>query len=946
MSSSETVGVHLRMNTKDIEKELKEIDDRLKKLKTEKPQIEIRAEKLKNAKTEINKISIELKELSAKKAMIKADTTDVAKGKKQIAEINTQMDKLRARKAVLQVSTEKLKGADRDAKNLTKEMDQLNKRKAILQVDAEDAVKAEEQMGRLTEKIHEVNTTKASVSVSSALSGMGSELQGAGDKLLSLNPLNSMAGKVLGIGAAVKVVDAGVNQLKNSVGGAVSRFDTMEKYPKVMQSLGFEAKQSEDSIKALGDGIDGLPTTLDSIVSANQQMVSTTGDINKGTQATIALNNAFLASGADYEKSQRGTVQYLKMLSRGEVDLVSWRTLIDTMPVSLTKVANAFEFTGESAKNDLYDALNAGTISFDRFQDKLIELGTGTGELAELAKINSEGIATSFENLKNSTTKGMANVLGKFSETVKEVTGKNIPQHIDNFKGIINSTFDNINKNMDKTKPFIEKGVQLVESFVEKLKAFNWKGFLDGMKEGFTEVKNVGMALFNTFVKPIAKLFGKGDISKGLGKLPFQLFLLGHGLKFAGGAFKLLGGGFSILEKLNKFKGVQLPFLKESGSKVSPKVDLLNNLKGTASSLANGAKNLALIYGAIKVVEEAAEAMKQVEEKIPDNFLGLARKIGAMSLGIGAIGGLATIAGKLPKEVLIKGLATVAVVSLEIMLGAEAIRQLGEKISADFIGVVKKIGTLATAIGAMLLLVGVVGTIATLGAAAIIPGMIAVAAVSFEIMLAAEAIKQLDEKVPSDMKTIAKKIGSLSIAIGAITALDIALGGTALVFGPLIGLGALITKIVSKEIVVAAEAIKQLDDKVPNDMGSVKRKLASIVDVIQYMSHADLGGPVKAVKNKFKGVNVSTVSGILRDMGTLGTELLKFPAVDATESLKRIQGVQKVMVSLQDDKSAWEKAKDWAKSFLDDKEMGSIKKNDCLTGFNCSGLRVDRENQD
>ena len=59
----------------------------------------------------------------------------------------------------------------------------------------------------------------------------------------------------------------------------------------------------------------------------------------------------------------------------------------------------------KSAQRDLYAALKEGTVTFDDFQNKLIELGTGTGDLAKLAKENSLGIATSFGNLRNAVSK-------------------------------------------------------------------------------------------------------------------------------------------------------------------------------------------------------------------------------------------------------------------------------------------------------------------------------------------------------------------------------------------------------------------------------------------------------------------------------------------------------------------------------------------------------------
>ncbi|MBU5583942.1 hypothetical protein KQJ29_30130, partial [Enterococcus sp. S181_ASV_20] len=100
------------------------------------------------------------------------------------------------------------------------------------------------------------------------------------------------------------------NVLKNSVGDAVSRFDTMQKFPKVMKALGFSADDSKKSINKLSDGIDGLPTKLDDVVASTQQLTSITGDLDKSTDTVLALNNAFLASGASTEDANRGMQQY------------------------------------------------------------------------------------------------------------------------------------------------------------------------------------------------------------------------------------------------------------------------------------------------------------------------------------------------------------------------------------------------------------------------------------------------------------------------------------------------------------------------------------------------------------------------------------------------------------------------------------------------------------
>lgn len=276
----------------------------------------------------------------------------------------------------------------------------------------------------------------------------------------------SIASIAIGMGA-VQVASKVFGVLANSMDSAISRFDTMQRYPKVMLALGYSAEESTTSVNKLADGIDGLPTKLDDVVSTAQQMTAITGNMDKSTDATLALNNAMLASGASTSDAQRGLTQYIQMLSTGTVDLQSWKTLQETMPIGLQKTAEAMGFVGETAQRDLYSALKDGSVTFREFQNKLIELGTGTGELAKLAKINSEGIATSFGNLKNAASKGIATVITSFDTLSKKVTGKNIAQNLDSLKGAVNMTFKMIGKSIEATAPVLElaaDGIKLVAS--------------------------------------------------------------------------------------------------------------------------------------------------------------------------------------------------------------------------------------------------------------------------------------------------------------------------------------------------------------------------------------------------------------------------------------------------------------------------------------------------
>ena len=239
----------------------------------------------------------------------------------------------------------------------------------------------------------------------------------------------------------IKVASAAFSVLKDSMGAAIDRFDTFKKFPKVMEALGFSAEESKGSMDKLSNGIEGLPTKLSDVVAQTQQLTSITGDLDGSTDTVLALNNAFLASGASAEDASRGMVQYNQMLSKGQVDMQAWRSLQETMPLGLQKTAEAMGFVGKTAQQDLYKALQQGDKTFDEFNNQLVKLGTGTGQLATLAKTNSEGIATSFTNLKNAAVKGLANVLEALNNVSKQATGSTIAKNLDNLKGAVNGTF-------------------------------------------------------------------------------------------------------------------------------------------------------------------------------------------------------------------------------------------------------------------------------------------------------------------------------------------------------------------------------------------------------------------------------------------------------------------------------------------------------------------------
>src|SRR5690606_35486066 len=159
-----------------------------------------------------------------------------------------------------------------------------------------------------------------------------------------------------------------------------------------------------------------------------QRIAVMTGDLDGAVETTLALNNAFIASGASVADAERGLEQYIQTLAKGEVDLQSWRTLQETMGVALNDVAKAFGFAGKSAQMDLYQALKHGRITFDEFNAKLIELSNQTGGLADRALTAAGGIRTDWTYMNTAVVRGVTNIL----EAIDEVLADTPLQSIEN----------------------------------------------------------------------------------------------------------------------------------------------------------------------------------------------------------------------------------------------------------------------------------------------------------------------------------------------------------------------------------------------------------------------------------------------------------------------------------------------------------------------------------
>lgn len=279
--------------------------------------------------------------------------------------------------------------------------------------------------------------------VKKSLFGLGPAAEKSSGGFGSIVKSSALFGTVAG--AAMAVVTGGINAMKSSLGGAVARFDTLNAYPKVMAQMGYSTDDVTKSVGILKKGVDGLPTSLQDLTKSAQGFAILEKSATKGAETATALNDAFLASGASAGDASRGVEQYSQMLASGTVDLQSWRTLQETMPYALTKVANSFGLTGKSAERDLYAKLKSGQITVDQLNQRFVELDGGVNGFANTARTASGGIGTSFANMKNAVVNGLTNMLTAIDNGMKTAGLGGIAAIFDQMKQGIIASFAVIN---------------------------------------------------------------------------------------------------------------------------------------------------------------------------------------------------------------------------------------------------------------------------------------------------------------------------------------------------------------------------------------------------------------------------------------------------------------------------------------------------------------------
>ena len=436
--------------------------------------------------------------------------------------------------------------AEQEVSDLKKNLDKVpEKKETRFNGDGTQAAHEAEKVKAETDKVPDKKTTHYEADTEEAsnhISLLGRTQQQAESKSTSFT--SALKGTAIGMGI-YQVAAKAASAVSEQFAGAVSRFDTLNNFPKVMESMGASSKQAHQAIKTLSDGIQGLPTSLDEVATTTQVFMPLSKNANEAAKATLALNDAFLASNASTADASRGLEQYKQMLANGKVDMMGWRSVEETMPASLQKVAKSFGITSGSTQ-ELYNQLSSGKITMKELNDRFIQLDGGANGFHKTALQATNGIGTAFKNMGNRTKIALADVLTGFNDMVKTLTGTSIG--------------GNINKMTSQFGNFGKAGQQALEGLGKWLKpltpAFKALGDIIGaVFSGLKDALSVGSS-FDSITAPLknSAIYAKplNDALKGIASHKTALKAVGAAVgSIAAGflAYKSVVGTINLVKK-------------------------------------------------------------------------------------------------------------------------------------------------------------------------------------------------------------------------------------------------------------------------------------------------------------------------------------------------------------------------------------------------------------
>ena len=268
-------------------------------------------------------------------------------------------------------------------------------------------------------------------SIRSELSGVG-EAEGANVGGKFTTTFAAKMGVITGI--TQQIFSKVTQTISNQIGDAVTRADTLERFPKVMEQMGYSAEIAQSSIQKLVKGVENVPTPLNEVVSYTQQLVSVTKDVDKASDWVLAVSDAMLSNSASAEAASNATYQFVRVLTKGRPEGENWSTIMEAAPGVMLELAESLGYTSAVMGGDFYNAFQKGEVSVNDVMDALVEMDqkgiNGFASLQERAQTASSGISTTMTRMNQSISNAIRDI-------ILEIGSDNITAAIDGIKNAL-----------------------------------------------------------------------------------------------------------------------------------------------------------------------------------------------------------------------------------------------------------------------------------------------------------------------------------------------------------------------------------------------------------------------------------------------------------------------------------------------------------------------------
>ena len=203
------------------------------------------------------------------------------------------------------------------------------------------------------------------------------------------------------------VIMGAVNLFTENLDRGIARLDTIQNFPRLMQTFGFSTDVAAESVQSIQEHLDGLPGSTDEVLRLVQAISDSTGRLELATSTGLAFNDMLTASGADAYTSMMAMRMFDQMMGGAQFTTMRWMALVSKMPLQMNMVAEEILGAGASAQ-ELGNALQDGEVTMKDVAEAMTKLAP---QFTVQARAFSYGIGTAMRNFGNRVALGIAAIL-------------------------------------------------------------------------------------------------------------------------------------------------------------------------------------------------------------------------------------------------------------------------------------------------------------------------------------------------------------------------------------------------------------------------------------------------------------------------------------------------------------------------------------------------------